>query len=438
MAKIRPFSALRYSPEVLMQEAAVTASNGALSAGSSSNTHSGSPFDLSSLIAPPYDVIDGAEQERLYSASKYNIVRLILGKQSSSDTDSDNRYTRAQKDFDAWRKQGILQCDEKPAIYCVEHAYRYEGKTHRRLGFIALMELHDNTENDVYRHEETLSRPKQDRAKLLEAVPANLSPIFCVYPDKSGSVQSILQEITSQDQASVKADIKDQAVRMWAVSDETKIAQIRQVIDEHAVLIADGHHRFEVAFGNRKQYGFVMAYFVSMSDPSLLIRPIHRVVRHSEKPSLSQLQQFCDLEKADNIDAVSSWLEANEKIGQFGVYDGDSYWKVEIKQAALEQWVASKESSTETAEMDIFLLHGFLLPCLGKGCECQYIADYDRAVKAVDSDRQKIAWFLRSVSLKKVYDLASKGITLPPKSTFFYPKVLTGLTLNTFERSQDS
>ena len=137
--------------------------------------------------------------------SDHNIVRLILGKHLPSDTDSDNRYTRAQRDFEAWRTQGILRHDAKPAIYCIEHSYTYEGKAHRRLGFIALMELHENIDQEVYRHEATLAHPRQDRTKLLEAIPANLSPIFCVYPDKSGLTQETIQEITTQDPVAVKA-----------------------------------------------------------------------------------------------------------------------------------------------------------------------------------------------------------------------------------------
>ena len=162
MAQIHPFRALRYAP----------------AAG-----------DLSRLLAPPYDIITPTEQETLYAASPHNVVRLILGTQRPTDTDADNRYTRARRDFDAWCREGILRQDATPALYAIEHVFADPGGARRtRLGVIAVLGLDDGAEG-ILKHERTLPGPKADRTKLLEAVPANLEPIFCVYPDASGGMQ---------------------------------------------------------------------------------------------------------------------------------------------------------------------------------------------------------------------------------------------------------
>ena len=157
MPILEPFRALRYQPERVQ--------------------------GLSRVLAPPYDVISPAQQDALYHASPYNAVRLILGKQAPTDTDADSRYTRARRDFDAWRASGVLSQDAAPALYLIEHTFPQDGQRRTRLGFLALLRFTDPIERAVYRHEATLAAPKVDRTKLLEAIPANLEPIFCVYPD---------------------------------------------------------------------------------------------------------------------------------------------------------------------------------------------------------------------------------------------------------------
>jgi len=252
MAAIRPFGALRYTPDVV--------------------------GDLSRVIAPPYDVISEDEQERLYQASPYNIVRLTLGKQCSQDTEADNRYTRAQRDFEAWCQQGILQRDPQPALYLLEHTFVQDGQRRTRLGFLALLDFTDPIERAVYRHEATLAAPKTDRTKLLESVPANLEPIFCVYPDEGGALQARLQQLCARPPLA-DASLDEEQVRMWAVADPQDVAAIQRALASVAVLIADGHHRFEVALAHRDRYPAVMSYFVSMEDPALLLRglPLRQV-----------------------------------------------------------------------------------------------------------------------------------------------------------------
>ena len=221
MVAISPFRALRYDPAVVQT--------------------------LDRVIAPPYDVIDEAQQQQLYDASPYNIVRLILGRQSSADTDADNRYTRARRDFEAWQSAGALRQDAEPALYVIEHTFECDGRRHARLGVFALLAFGERTREDVLRHEATLAAPKADRTKLLEAVPANLSPVFCVYPDEGGRLQAQVARVTAQPPTH-QAALQGQPIRFWRVTSPDEIATITKgLAGTPSVLIADGHHRFEVA-----------------------------------------------------------------------------------------------------------------------------------------------------------------------------------------------
>ena len=407
MPAIRPFRALRYNPEVVS--------------------------DLSRVVSPPYDVIDAQEQERLYQASPYNIVRLILGKQSSSDTDSDNRYTRARREFDAWQESRVLSRDQAPALYLVEHAFPDGGRTRSRLGFIALLELGDAVERAVYRHEATLAAPKQDRTKLLDAVPASLEPIFCVYPDAGGAIQARLHDLTAAATPSSRAAVNGETVRVWAVTEPSVIEEIRCVLAQVAVLIADGHHRFEVACAQRARYGALMSYFVSMEEPSLIVRPIHRVLQEGGAADLQALRSVCAVEQAPDLASIIRWLQGGGDQGRFGWYDGRALSRVTVHPERLARWLMAPSVPLPVATLDVSLLHGLILPELGlkNGTTgIRYAADTAAAVREVDAGEGRSAWLLRGIPLPQVYALASQGLSLPPKSTYFYPKIPSGLTIN--------
>lgn len=423
MVAIHPFRALRYSPDVI--------------------------GELSRVLAPPYDVIEAEEQEQLYQASSYNIVRLILGKQYPTDTSEDNRYTRAARDFAAWRERQILRADPAPSLYLMEHTFDDDGGYSRaRLGFIALLELGDPIERLIYRHEETLAAPTEDRTKLFEAVPANLSPIFCVYPDPGKAVQTLLEAAARRAPPTAQAAIHGERIRLWALTDPHVIQEIAQRLASVAVLIADGHHRFEVAYAKRRRYGRLMSYFVSMEDPALVVRPIQRVVQHTERADLPQaLQGLCAIERSADLSSLMRWLKEDDGQGRFGAYDGHALYRMTLDPAHLARWLMSPSVRLPLATLDVSLLHGLILPSLGvspsganpatrehrgedSGTGVRYTADATRALQMVDQGEGSSAWLLRGISLQQVYALAAQGISLPPKSTYFYPKVPSGLTIN--------
>lgn len=405
MVAVRPFCALRYNPELIN--------------------------DLSRVIAPPYDVIDAEEQARLYDASPHNIVRLILSKDEPTDTPDDNRYTRAQRDFNDWRAHGVLRRDATPALYLLEHRFDAGGSVCRRLGFIALMELGRDEAPMVLRHEATLEAPKQDRAKLLHAIPANLSPVFCVYLDEGAAVQGLLAAHAASTAPIASARRRDETFRLWAVTEPTVIREVAQRLAPDAVLIADGHHRFEVAYAQRHRYGALMTYFASMADPGLLVRPIHRIAPPLTPDASQALRQLCRLEPAADLDAVARWLHDDSPIGRFGYSDGRAWFQVSVTDDRLTAWCAAPSVPKPLAALDVSILHGLIFPRVGiEAASVRYTPDASQVLQAVAAAPGRSGWLLRAIPLSQIYALAAQGLTLPPKSTYFYPKVPSGLTIN--------
>lgn len=415
MVTIQPFRALRYDP----------ARVGALSA----------------VLAPPYDVINAVQQEQLYQASPYNVIRLILGKEYPNDTPQENRYTRTQRDFAAWRQNGVLQQDATPALYLIQHTFSGAGGSVSRWGFIALLQFESEATPNVFRHEMTLSAPKVDRTKLLAAVPANLEPIFCIYPDPGAKVQGLLAATAEVQKPTGEATVgAEEAVRLWALTDPGVVQHVVAHLKRVAVLIADGHHRFEVAQANRAQYPAVMTYFASMEDPALVVRPIHRMLTHAAPLETGLLQRWCTLTPLADMPAALAWLEANKEPGCFGVFDGRRWVGVALLGGCLRQWLSDTQVPNALATLDVILLHQLLLPGLDirldaaaaagpSGATVRYFADPQEAVQTLGAATGSV-WLLRGIPLPQVYDIASQGYTLPQKSTYFYPKVPSGLVMN--------
>ena len=386
--------------------------------------------ELSRLIAPPYDVISPEQQHALHEASPHNIVRLILGRERPTDTERDNRYVRARAAFDAWHAGGLLKRDARPAIYVTEHAFTVRGRRLVRLGFTALLGLDDGTVSRVFRHEATLSGPRADRARLLDAVPANLSPIFCVYPEESGAIQARLAHAVRARPADAEARAGGDVIRLWVMDEPAWIESVRAALRDASLLIADGHHRFEVACGRRDRYGAVMAYFASMADPALVVWPIHRVIGPGPAPDPKALADLVRLEPAEDLESLLGWLAEPAKETRFGYARGDALARAIVTSEARRQWLAAPGMPADIAALDVGVLHGLLLPGLGAAPErVRYAADAAEAVRAAGQTGQT-AWLLRGVPLAAVHALASRGLTCPPKTTYFYPKVFSGLVIN--------
>jgi uncharacterized protein (DUF1015 family) len=427
MADILPFRALRYDLE---QVAA------------------------GEVVTQPYDKITPAMQERYYAASPYNLVRIILGRREADDNTAHNVYTRAAAFGREWRSQAILRQDALPSIYAYSQAFRApSGENFERRGFIVLGRVEDYSTKVVFRHEQTLAKPKADRLDLLRATRAHYEQLFLLYAD-SGEIDSLLTSKTAP-----AIDVIDEygvAHRVWQISDPVTIASVQEKMHEKKLVIADGHHRYETALNYRNErrseagaqsnpdapYEFVMMTFVNMNDPGLLILPTHRVVHSLSSFSADDFQTsaraFFEIEEVDSaLDAIRATSLLRER-GQSGIallaVTANHTFVLHSPKAASSQFLAGL--SDRQRALDVVQLHKVLLEGMLKLSEesirnqqnLTYIREAAEAIDQVRNAKANIAFLMNPCRAQQVRDIAFAGEVMPQKSTDFYPKLLSGLT----------
>lgn len=423
--------------------------------------------DLNKVMAPPYDVISPKLQDDLYSRHQNNIVRLILSKIEPADSEGSDRYSRAAADLNKWLGEGILIRDEKPSIYYYKQTYTLKtGKTQTRKGFIALTRLVDFGKG-IHPHEKTLSGPKADRLRLMQAADANMSCIFSLYSEPSLGINKTLDEATNG--AAPDIDVKDDdgiANTLWRVSDPVAVSAVTGALKDKSLFIADGHHRYETALNYRnimrdknpkhtgdEPYNFVLMYFSNMDDEGMTIWPTHRVV-HSlnnfdETAFLDRCAEYFDIERfqfteADEQEKRKSFLERLEKTGKDSISIGlstrakDAYYVLVLKNAGIMEKVFGDQIPDVFKALDVTVLHSLVLSrILGITQEAQekqqnlvYVKSYDEALSACRKDANQLAFLLNPTRIEQVKSVALAGFVMPQKSTYFYPKLLSGLVMN--------
>lgn len=437
MADIHPFRAFRYDPGRVALEQVVT---------------------------QPYDKITPEMQERYYRASPYNLTRIILGRRQENDNPANNVYSRAADSFRAWREQQILRQDKEPSIYAYSQRFRAPGATAsapelERRGFIALGKIEDYSVGIVFRHEQTLAKPKADRLELLRATRAHFGQIFMLYED-DGKIESQFDnegqpEICVTDEYGVQH-------RVWRVSDPEKIDLIERAMKDKRLIIADGHHRYETALNYRNErreaernadssagsapYEFVMMTFVNMNSPGLVILPTHRVVHSlrdfSEENFRKDAHRYFDVDEIEGpIDGAHATTILRE-CGRAGtamlaVTRNRSFLLHHPNpNAAIFQGLSLRQQ-----DLDVVQLHKCLLEkALGLSEESirnqqnlSYLRDADEALAQVRSGSADIAFLINPCRISQVRDIAFAGEVMPQKSTDFYPKLLSGLTIYALE-----
>jgi uncharacterized protein (DUF1015 family) len=435
MADIHPFRAFRYDPLQL---------------------------SLSQVATQPYDKITSALQDRYYAASPYNLVRIILGRREENDNAVNNVYSRAAGYFRDWRQEGILRQDSNPSLYIYSQCFKLPGSTNEleRRGFIGLGRIEDYSAGVVFRHEQTLAKPKADRLDLLRATRAHFGQIFMLYED-SGEVESLLATNAEPD-ISV-TDEYGVIHRVWQVSDPGAVSAIRDAMSDKKLIIADGHHRYETALTYRNErraakssgsasesgaapYEFVMMTFVNMNSPGLLILPTHRLVHglasFSEEKFRSSARAFFDVDEVDSaLDAPRATVILRE-AGRTGT----SILAVTANRAFLLHHpnpntpeVFARFSVRQQA-LDVVQLHKCLLEGVLNLSEesirnqenISYVRDAGEAlsrVRAAGGPRADIAFLMNPCRMAQVRNIAFAGEVMPQKSTDFYPKLLSGLTI---------
>lgn len=394
----------------------------------------------SKVMCPPYDVILPKQQDALHERHENNFIYLEYGKDKPGDDKDHNKYTRARDLFNQWLQQGILVQDEKPAIYYLRQEYKIQGERHSRLGFLAAMKLQDNSK--VFPHENTHAAAKEDRFKLWTTVGADLSPIFVCFSDKERKVEKIFmtQVMITKPLFEVTDDDGCKHV-LWKLDDAKLVGQIVQSLNNQPLFIADGHHRYEVSNEIRRQkaakldkptgeepFNYVMTYFTNIDSKDLKIFPMHRIVKKLPG-QLSFLEEFF---RMDKIKTKSEFAILLAKAGQnehaFGLYTSEGYTLMRLKNKALIDKVI-KEGSRDYRRLDASILKFFVFDKLGvKSEDIIYTKDLVEVINKVDEGVAEAGFIMNPVKIQQLKAVALNGEKMPPKTTYFYPKVPSGLT----------
>jgi uncharacterized protein (DUF1015 family) len=415
---------------------------------------------LGDVVAPPYDVISPDLQDQLYRQHPNNVVRLILNRIEPGDDDEvNNRYTRAKRFLKSWQAEGVLFTEPDPALYVYQQEFTWEGVRHTRLGFMARTRLSRFGEGQVFPHEETLPGPKVDRLMLMTVCKANLSQVFGLYPDPAGQSQGILQQAVSRLTPVEATDHLGVVSRMWAVTDVQTISAVAAAVGPRPVFIADGHHRYETACEYREHVyqsgslspehpaNFVLMMFVAMEDPGLIVLPTHRLFRGlapmtSQELAVRLAPCFTTRAAGEGAgEAAGVWedIVTGGNQGALGLFaQKDQRWLVAelTEEGRARMAVVAKEHNEEWRGLGVSLLHRLVVEDLLAGHELpkpRYVHQVGEVAESLATGEFALAALVMPASVEHVRAISLSGERLPAKSTYFYPKLLSGLVINPLE-----
>jgi uncharacterized protein (DUF1015 family) len=412
---------------------------------------------LADVVAPPYDVIDPALQRALYERSPYNVIRLILNEEKPTDTETDNRYTRSAAFLRDWRQQGVLAQDSARAVYVYHQDFEADGRRYTRRGFLARVRLEPFGQGRIFAHEETMPGPKADRLKLMRATHMNLSPIFGLYPDEQGEVQARLDEAVRRALPLQATDHLGVVSKLRPVTDQQVVSAVTGMMGPRPVFIADGHHRYETALRyleERQAAGevrdaeaapnFVLMTLVGMSDPGLVILPTHRLV--SGLPNLTAdrlraaLHDHFDVEQAGSGEAGAraAWelIEADggQSVLGFGTVADGLWHTARFHEPRAMAELAAKHSlawqSLGVSLLHVLVLDKLLAEQVGGTPQLRYVHLLQEVLDATRAKGCDLVVLVPPASMAHVAQVAGNLEKMPPKSTYFYPKLLSGLVFN--------
>jgi uncharacterized protein (DUF1015 family) len=408
--------------------------------------------DLSLVVTPPYDVIDEEAQNRYYERHPYNIIRLEYNRVYPEDNTQNNRYTRAAATFRDWRARGVFVREDKPALYLYEQEFERGGRSYRRRGFFGAIRLEPYSTGTVRPHEETLPHAKRDRYNLLRACRANFSPIFGLYAEKELETVQILAAAAGIRPAVEFRDEGGQTHRLWPVTDPQTINRVLIILERYPVFIADGHHRYETALAYKEAcnapglQNCALIVLVSVYDPGLVILPTHRLVkspRSSALPDfLTALEQYFEvIPAAGDLPAFLSELGRRPKHS-FGLYARTGqFYLLSLKTGTDLDRLMPADRSPSWRQLDVSVLHHLVFEkVLGLGRAqwageeyLKYTREEEGALARVDAGEFDYAFFLNPPGVEELVAVAEEGERMPQKSTYFFPKLSTGLVINAFD-----
>ncbi len=398
---------------------------------------------LSDVVAPPYDVIDAALQQKLYDASEFNAIRVELTKDGTGD-----KYATAAQTLRDWMGVEALRQDTARGLYVYEQEFTVEGVRHVRRGFMARVRVVPFGEG-VFPHEQTLSGPKADRLNLYRATGFNISPVFSLYPD-DGSVFAKLEPGIRQSPPLEATDHLGVIHRLWVVTDPQVITTVIGAMGDKPVFIADGHHRYETALKYKEEQqatddeapaNFCLMMLVGMTDPGLLILPTHRLLSNVPANSSEELQhkltEYFEIVE-HSTSAQDCWesisIDGNQNVLGFGTVADNTWFVARLKDTAIMDELAPQQSP-EWRGLGVSILHKLVLEkILGGKPKCQYVHLMKEVTDAVQAKSCAIACLVPPATMNDVELIAGNLEKMPPKSTYFYPKLLTGMVFNSLKK----
>ena len=394
------------------------------------------------VIAPPYDIITSEYREALHQKSPHNMVHIDFGKEMPDDTENNNKYTRARDYLEQWIKDGILVRDDKPLFYAYEIDYELFSKKKTLRGILALVKIKDLGDG-VYPHETTHSKPKADRLNLMKTCMANVSPIYSMYNSPEKITSNILSSICEKPYLTAH-NIDGTVHKLYKISDKLKIDLIMKELYDKYIFIADGHHRYEVALEFKKEMGegpweYVLMFLANMSEEGITILPTHRLCNGINHDTiLYKLAADFNIRKVSfSSDIIKTIFMEGDSA--FGLYlDREKHWYI-LKYKGKDL----KDVHLALKKLDVVVLHELVFKKIfrisGKSLECQgsseaagiaYEMDVREAINRVKKGCFNAAFFLNPTGVKDVERVALSNLRMPPKSTYFYPKLLTGMVIN--------
>ncbi|MFZ0379899.1 MAG: DUF1015 family protein [Solirubrobacteraceae bacterium] len=395
---------------------------------------------LQDVVAPPYDVIDADERVELEARSPYNVVRIDLPV-------GDDPYETAARQFTSWRSDGVIVRDEKPALWALEQDYTGpDGQIRKRQGFLARVRVEEYGPGRIRPHERTHPGPKEDRLRLTRATKANLSPIFSLFDDPANTVSGVLDQATTGEPWGRATDEDGTVNRVWRIADPNAVGAITDALTATELLIADGHHRYETArvyaeeIGGEGPQRYVLMCLVSLEDPGLTVFPTHRLLRDlrpGQQEALAQaIRRDFEIRRLDNTTELAPLYGQPVSMGYIDAHSRQPFMLTLKDQAIANAALANHGEPyrrLDTAVLEALILKGALgmtdddidhLNGLG------YARNFDEALEAVMTGGYDAAFFVAATPIEQVREVAAAGESMPPKSTYFFPKVPTGLLFN--------
>lgn len=414
--------------------------------------------DLAQVVTPPYDVITEEAQATYYARNPYNFIRLELGQELAKDTTLNNRYTRAATTFAEWRTNNVLRQDVTPGYYLYQQLFTHNSQSFTRTSLLARVRLEPWSAKVMLPHEYTMSKPKDDRLRLLRACATNFSPLMSMYEDPQGRMRRLLSAYAADAEVQFTDEVNE-GHRLQPITDPAQAALIQDFFAERQLYIADGHHRYETALNYREEIrelrrhinhddgvNFVLMALIDVDDPGLLVLPTHRLLFGLSSEALAslnsqQLAQYFTVRQLDSTATSDAMLAELASVGEkqpsLVISTSEQDWLLQLNESGKRRMLESGHSVAWN-ELDVAVAHTLILEALlGIGAEdvtsgtyIRYTRDAQLARQVVRSGDAQAALLLNATRVRQICEVAQADDRMPQKSSYFYPKLISALVMN--------